>query len=733
MKKTLEHLITAIIVAMRKAGYAESTLEIFRIYYKHLMRLMSERSISEYSAAIGAEILPSMKAIYSCEKNQRMCGAAIRHLNNFIAGVPFETPKGKRRRESISVYPEFDEYLEWCAVRGFAQSTVNKRHDIVKIIAEGFIALELEKVELLDLRLIIDYCKSLSPFSLSKKHTVVTILKELLKFLYGHGYIAADYADSVLNVSYNGGSKIPSYYSPDEVSKILKAINPEKALHKRNYAIILIAARTGMRRSDIAQLKFSSVNFETDKIEIVQQKTGVSLYLPLLPEVGEALADYMLNARPIKDSEYIFLKHFPPHDPISPGTINDIVFRATEKSGVEINSRKRGPHALRFSLASRMLADGKTIKTIADALGHKNIQTTTIYTKIDTPNLGRCALPVPEYREMVDFYIDERLETLVVGDLAAHIVDYILYKRSMGQKASNDLKHLSNLARFSLSFNLSTELIPQEMAVEWLLARGDEKPKSQYDRRIILTGFAIYLRNLGFSVYIPETAKVKSKSKFTPHIFSDSELACFFSVTDSLEIGATSVIMKNQTLPSILFRLLLGCGLRVSEALNIKRNDVNFNEQTIRILESKNHKDRLVVMEDSLCQYMKRYINANMTMPEQFIFVKDNGEQITPSLIYNWFRDFLTKAGITHKGKDYGPRVHDFRHTFAVRSLNKMLDEGKPLYTALPILKDYLGHHDISATEDYVRFAEWMIPDVVAAMNSVSEQIVPDWGAINEA
>jgi hypothetical protein len=62
-----------------------------------------------------------------------------------------------------------------------------------------------------------------------------------------------------------------------------------------------------------------------------------------------------------------------------------------------------------------------------------------------------------------------------------------------------------------------------------------------------------------------------------------------------------------------------------------------------------------------------------------------------------------------------------------------MLEEGKPLYTALPILKDYLGHHDIKATEGYVRFAEWMMPDVVAAMNTVSEQIVPNWGDANEA
>ena len=374
-----------------------------------------------------------------------------------------------------------------------------------------------------------------------------------------------------------------------------------------------------------------------------------------------------------------------------------------------------------------MLEAGETIKTIADALGHKNVQTTTMYAKIDTPNLGGCALKVPVYRELSDFIIDDSLETLIVGDLSSHIVDFITYKRSMGQKAANDLKHLSNLARFSLSYDLSESLLPPEMAKNWLIRRNGEKPKSQHDRRTIFSGFANYMHNLGHTVFIPEFIKNKAKSKFAPHIYSDDELRRFFSVTDSLKWGSASVIANNISLPATLFRVLLGCGLRVSEAVNLKYQDVSFAERTLRILESKNHKDRLVVMDESLCKTMKSYMAGSVPVHDQYIFAKDNGEPLTPALVYNWFRKFIDEAGIPHMGKDYGPRVHDFRHTFAVRSLNKMLAEGKPIYTALPILKDYLGHHSIESTEQYVRLAEWMFPDVVEAMNAVSEQIIPDW------
>jgi len=723
-----EHMVTAVISKLREAGYSENTLDSFRVLYKHLIRFMEERGIGKYTPKVGEEALPVMRSARNCEKNKRQCNVVIRHLNNYLAGIPFETPRKKRTRELISIYPEFDEYLEWCAVRGLAKGTIIKHHHFVKRIAEGFSALGLETVGKINMRLVVDYSKTLCALSLSQKHDTVLVLKALLRFLHGHAYTGPDFSQSVLSVRYHSDSRIPSYYTEDEVSRLLKAIGTETPLQKRDYAAALLAARTGMRRSDITGLKFSSIDWEYDKIELVQHKTGTPLYLPLMPEVGEAIADYMLNGRPLGGSEHIFQNHTPPFAPMKPGTLNDILFRAFDKAGIDTDFRKKGPHTLRFSLASRMLERGETVKTIADALGHQSVQTTTIYAKIDTTSLGECALPVPKYQELSDFTIDERLETIIVGDLAAHIVDYVMYKRTMGQKAGNDIKHLSNLARFSLSFDLSVSLLPQEMLEKWLARRGDEKPKSQYERRSVLTRFATYLGNLGYPVFIPEPVKSKPGSKFSPHIFSEDELTRFFSVTDSFETGPTSSIIRNRALPAMLFRLLLGCGLRVSEALNLKCSNINAANRTLRILLAKNNKDRLVVMDRSLCDALTAYISANAGMPDSFVFSKDDGGQITPALVYLWFRKSLEKAGIPHLGKDYGPRVHDFRHTFAVCSLGKMLLASVPLYTALPILKDYLGHSGIESTERYVRLVEWMFPDVVEAMNSISERIIPDWG-----
>lgn len=140
-----------------------------------------------------------------------------------------------------------------------------------------------------------------------------------------------------------------------------------------------------------------------------------------------------------------------------------------------------------------------------------------------------------------------------------------------------------------------------------------------------------------------------------------------------------------------MFRLLLGCGLRITEALNLLASDINLETASIHIRVAKNDKERLIVMSKSLTDEISAYLSDNGIAGKRPVFGLNDGRLTDAGQIYEWYRKILEGACIEHRGKDYGPRIHDWRHTFAVRSLTKMLSDGMPFYSALPILRDYLG------------------------------------------
>jgi integrase len=165
---------------------------------------------------------------------------------------------------------------------------------------------------------------------------------------------------------------------------------------KRNYAIILIAARLGLRAFDIAKLQFENLHWDTSTLKLAQSKTGKELELPLLPDVGNAIIDYLQYGRPKSDEPYIFLKERPPYEHFSVSTaISHIVQRAFKKAGINIKSRKFGPHCLRHTLGFRMLEESTILPVISEVLGHRSSESTKYYLRIDLKSMRECVLEVP--------------------------------------------------------------------------------------------------------------------------------------------------------------------------------------------------------------------------------------------------------------------------------------------------------------------------------------------------
>jgi len=216
-----------------------------------------------------------------------------------------------------------------------------------------------------------------------------------------------------------------------------------------------------------------------------------------------------------------------------------------------------------------------------------------------------------------------------------------------------------------------------------------------------------------------------ARSGFVPHIYTRDEIAAFFHACD---IFRTKTDRSNApTVLPLLFRMLYCCGLSVSEVVNLKKRDVDWHDGVLTIRHGKFDKDRLVPMSGDLSHYCKKYYSEiHWKSSKQHFFTKRNGTPYNTDYVHDFFLRILWKAGISRGGRGVGPRLHDFRHTFAVLALKKMHDNGMDIYCSLPLLSTYLGHSSGAATEGYVRLTREIFPEVVSKVSPISAFVIPE-------
>lgn len=179
-----------------------------------------------------------------------------------------------------------------------------------------------------------------------------------------------------------------------EIDKLIEAADQETSAGLRNRAIVLCLSELGLRGADVANLRICDIDFTAGLLRLRQRKERQADVFPLTPCLRVALQIYLQKVRPDCTSEAVFVRdHAPVGQPLTSGGIGNVVRRLAEQAG--LSHRVHGPHALRRSLASRMINAGVTLKQIADFLGHASIDTTTLYAKVDLTTLSRVAMPWP--------------------------------------------------------------------------------------------------------------------------------------------------------------------------------------------------------------------------------------------------------------------------------------------------------------------------------------------------
>lgn len=242
---------------------------------------------------------------------------------------------------------------------------------------------------------IITFIKSLDPHKKSLIHDTLLDLRGFFKFLFEKGIIPTNIATFIPKDNYQKQAKLPSYYTEEEIEKLLKSVDRGNIVGKRDYAILVLAAYLGLRASDIARLRFENLSWDQNTIILKQYKTGKNISLPLLPVVGNALLDYIQYGRPKSDEQYIFLLVISPFLPVRPQTIAGMINRRFSYAGFKSTNRRHGGHALRHSLVKELLNNRQSLPVISEVLGHKNTTSTRHYIRIDTESLGQCAMEVP--------------------------------------------------------------------------------------------------------------------------------------------------------------------------------------------------------------------------------------------------------------------------------------------------------------------------------------------------
>ena len=224
-------------------------------------------------------------------------------------------------------------------------------------------------------------------------HNVKLYMKKLYHYLAGAGHATSDYAE-LLSFQISRGSSVLPDVPAEELAQTLAVIDRRTPLGKRNYAIILLGAVIGLRACDIIRLQLSDIDWIKGEIKIVQAKTWESLALPLTKDVGEALKEYILTARPKTECEHIFIRRNPPHRGLTNAVaVGDIYDAYRKKAGLPRDAFDgKGFHSLRRSVGKNLVTSGTPVTTVAQILGHGDIESTKQYISLDSRHLRECAL-----------------------------------------------------------------------------------------------------------------------------------------------------------------------------------------------------------------------------------------------------------------------------------------------------------------------------------------------------
>ena len=297
-----------------------------------------------------------------------------------------------------SFVAEYEAFCEELIYRGHRKATIESNTQKTQLLITYLSMQGVTSSEDITIQHVECYLKTLEDYAVKYIGTFLYVFRNFFSFLHERGYINQDIASMLPKVRTPRNASIPYVWSKEDLQKLLGAIDREDPKGKRDYAILLIAIRLGLRIGDIRSLKLSSIDWNRKTISLIMIKTGQPIELPLLQDVGWAIIDYLQNGRPVTNSECLFVRHKAPFNAFGDrNAFNRELHRYILKAGLNLpDNQHHGMHSLRSTLAGNMLDVKAPLPVISEALGHQSVNTTGLYLKIDVEGLRKCAIDPEE-------------------------------------------------------------------------------------------------------------------------------------------------------------------------------------------------------------------------------------------------------------------------------------------------------------------------------------------------
>ncbi len=396
----LRHQINQLKDFLLSKGYTPGTLKFYAPSWNRLLEYANSSHAEYFTSEFGREFLSEACRINNSTgltTTEKKYLRGIRLLETFLQTG--EIPGNCRQKHPVPSQFRLlqNKYICHLCSLGQTKKSLKSKLSRTKQFLDFLDTEGLQKMSCTTQENILRFLDFLKPrYSSNARAGILYTVRDFLRYCATEGIITEDLPSLIATFNTGLNEKMPSCYSKEEVNHVLKSVNRKTSAGRKDYAILILVARLGLRASDIIRLELENIKWDAGVIEFYQQKSRHFTQLPLIEDIQYALLDYLKNSRPQTPFRNIFVRERAPLSPYEDSAIIfSIVSKYIKKSGIEIGKRHHGPHSLRHSMASILLEEKTPLPVISSALGHSSTKNTSRYLKIDIGLLRSVALEVP--------------------------------------------------------------------------------------------------------------------------------------------------------------------------------------------------------------------------------------------------------------------------------------------------------------------------------------------------